>query len=98
MTYEELDIGNGTVYFSVSDPLSVMLTIFFKIWPYLKIIDFFNISWFWPNSLYFGNLEDFGKTMWGTFFAHKVIADFRISKPFFESEQNLKIFLYHATP
>ena len=36
MTHEELDIGNWLPLFSVSDPLSVMLTIF-KIWPYLKL-------------------------------------------------------------
>ena len=55
---------------SVSDPLSVKLTIF-KIWPYLKL-SIFSQQLIWPNSLYLGNLEDSGNDV-GGFFAHKVM-------------------------
>ena len=56
--------------FSVSDPLSVKLTIF-KIWPYLKL-SIFSQQLISTKLLYFGNPEDLGNDV-GDFFAHKVV-------------------------
>ena len=56
--------------FSVSDPLSVKLTIF-KIWPYLKL-SIFSQQLISTKLFYFGNSEDLGNDM-GDFFAHKVM-------------------------
>ena len=79
--------------FSVSDPLSVKLTIF-KIWPCLKL-SIFEHQLIWPNSLYFGNPEDSGNVV-GDFFAHKVMQIPNL-ETVFESEQ-IWNFLYSATP
>ena len=56
--------------FSVSDPLSVKLTMF-KIRPYLKL-SIFSQQLISPKLLYFGNPEDLGNDV-GEFFAQKVM-------------------------
>ena len=56
--------------FSVSDPLSVKLTIL-KIWPYLKL-SIFSQQLISTKLLYFGNPEDLGNGV-GDLFAHKVV-------------------------
>ena len=56
--------------FSVSDPLSVKLTMF-KIRPYLKL-SIFSQQLISPKLLYFGNPEDLGNDV-GDFFAQKVM-------------------------
>ena len=77
--------------FSVSDPLSVKLTIF-KIWPYLKL-SIFSQQLISPKLLYFGNPEDSGNDV-GDFFAHKLMQIPNI-ETVFESELTWN-FLYHA--
>ena len=56
--------------FSVSDPLSVKLTVF-SIWPNLKL-SIFSQQLISTKLLYFGNPEDLGNDV-GDFFAHKVV-------------------------
>ena len=79
--------------FSVNDPLSKKLTIFW-IWPNLKI-SIFNQQLISPNLLYLGNPEDLRDGV-GDFFGHKVIEIPNI-ETVFESEQ-IWNFSYHATP
>ena len=75
--------------FSVSDPLSVKLTIF-KIWPYLKLSIFLH-QLIWPNSLYFGNPEDSGYDV-GGLFCSQSDADFE-SRNRFRIGASLKFFV-----
>ena len=76
--------------FSVSDPLSVKLTIFW-IWPNLKL-SIFNQQLIWPNLLYLGNPEDLRDGV-GDIFARKEMQIPNL-ETVFESELiwNLKIF------
>ena len=73
--------------FSVSDPLSVKLTIF-KIWPYLKL-SIFRQQLISTKLFYFGNFDDLGNDV-GDFFAHKVMQIPNL-ETVFESELILKI-------
>ena len=76
--------------FSVNDPLSVKLTIFW-IWPNLKL-SIFNQQLIWPNLLYLGNPEDLRDGV-GDIFARKEMQIPNL-ETVFESELiwNLKIF------
>ena len=78
--------------FSVSDPLSVKLTMF-KIWPYLKL-SIFSQQLISPKLLYLGNPGDSGNDV-GDFFAQKVMQIANL-ETVFESEQ-IWNFLYNAT-
>ena len=94
--------------FSVSDPLSVKLTIFkiwqipnldtvFEselIWNFLKLLIFCH-QLIWPNLLYFSNLEDSGNDV-GDFFAYKVMQILNL-ETVFESGQIWNFFC-HALP
>ena len=79
--------------FSVNDPLSRKLTIFW-IWPNLKL-SIFSQQLIWPNLLYLGNPEDL-RVVVGDIFARKVMQIPKI-ETVFESELIWK-FLYHALP
>ena len=79
--------------FSVNDPLSKKLTIFW-IWPNLKI-SIFNQQLICPNLLYLGNPEDLGNGV-GDFFGHEVVQIPNI-ETVFESELIWNFFC-HALP